>query len=228
MLHPVAVLTLMLGAAAADDAPRPPHIVFVPADDLGPGDLGSFGGTGAPTPNIDRLAAEGTRFRRFYVAAPICSPSRAALITGRFPARMRITRFLQERKGNRACGQDDFLDPAAPSLPRILKAAGYATCHVGKWHLGGGRDVTDAPKFAAYGYDEGLGTYESPEPHPDITAGGRIWSPKDKVKRWDPRETADLKEREPATARRLTDAVLAWKKSLPQSPAPPSPSTEKK
>jgi arylsulfatase A-like enzyme len=66
-----------------------------------------------------------------------------------------------------------------------LKQAGYRTAHFGKWHLGGGRDVTDAPKFAAYGYDEHAGTYESPEPDPDITATNWIWSPKDKFKRWE-------------------------------------------
>jgi arylsulfatase A-like enzyme len=79
----------------------------------------------------------------------------------------------------------DYLDPRAPALPRAMKTAGYATAHIGKWHLGGGRDVTDAPKFAAYGYDEGVGTYESPEPHPDLTARDWIWSADDKVKRWD-------------------------------------------
>jgi len=67
----------------------------------------------------------------------------------------------------------------------VLKAAGYATAHFGKWHLGGGRDVTNAPPFSAYGYDVGFGTYESPEPHPDLTATNWIWSPHDKVKRWD-------------------------------------------
>jgi arylsulfatase A-like enzyme len=66
-----------------------------------------------------------------------------------------------------------------------MRTAGYATGHFGKWHLGGGRDVTDAPKFAAYGYDENASTYESPEPHSDITATNWIWSDQDKVKRWD-------------------------------------------
>lgn len=163
----------------------PPNIIFIYADDLGPGDLGCYGGKIVPTPNIDRMATEGTRFTQYYSASPICSPSRCGVLTGNFPARWRITSYLQTKAGNRACEQADFLDPKAPSLPRTLKGAGYATAHFGKWHLGGGRDVVDPPKFSAYGYDEHAGTWESPEPHPDITATNWIWSPKDKVKRWD-------------------------------------------
>lgn len=163
----------------------PPHIVFVLADDLGTGDVGCYGGALTPTPELDRMAKEGIRFSQYYSASPICSPSRCGLLTDMSPGRWQITSFLQERKGNRECEQRDFLDPTAPSLPRQLKAAGYRTKHVGKWHLGGGRDVVDPPKFAAYGYDESAGTYESPEPHPDITATDWIWSDQDPVKRWD-------------------------------------------
>lgn len=162
-----------------------PNIIFILSDDLGPGDIGCYGGSLVKTPNIDRLAKEGTRFEQYYVASPVCSPSRCALITGQFPARWRITSYLAEKSRNRGAEQADFLDPKAPSLPRQLKNAGYRTAHFGKWHLGGGRDVTDAPKFAAYGYDEHAGTYESPEPDADITATNWIWSPKDKYKRWE-------------------------------------------
>jgi arylsulfatase A-like enzyme len=168
-------------SAAADR----PNIIFVLADDMGPGDLACYGGKLAPTPHIDRMAAEGTRFGQYYSAAPICSPSRVGCLTGMFPARWKITSFLQERKGNRACEQADFLDLRAPSVGRLLKEAGYATAHFGKWHMGGGRDVTDAPQFAAYGFDEHAGTWESPQPHPEITATNWIWAPADKVKRWD-------------------------------------------
>jgi arylsulfatase A-like enzyme len=137
-------------------------MVFV--DDLGWGDVGCYGGAMVPTPRLDRLAEEGTRFTQFYVASPICSASRCGLITGQFPVRWRITSYLQSKAGNRVCEQADFLDPQAPSYVRAFQQAGYATAHVGKWHLGGGRDVTAAPKFASYGYDVGYGTYESPEP----------------------------------------------------------------
>lgn len=161
-----------------------PDVVLVLADDLGPGDLSCYGGK-VSTPNLDRMAREGTRFTQYCCAAPICSPSRCGLITGQYPGRWKITSFLQTKAGNQACEQADFLDSNAPSLPRTLKAAGYRTAHIGKWHLGGGRDVVNPPKFAAYGYDLGLGTWESPEPHPDLTAKDWIWSADDKVKRWD-------------------------------------------
>ncbi|MBI5768942.1 MAG: sulfatase-like hydrolase/transferase [Verrucomicrobia bacterium] len=177
-----AVALLSISAHAANSAR--PHIIFILADDLGSADLGCYGGKQSPTPRLDRLATEGTKFTNYYSASPICSPSRCGLITGRYPARSNITSFLQTRAGNAGCEMADYLDPAQPALPRQLKAAGYATAHFGKWHLGGGRDVASPPKFAAYGYDENAGTWESPEPHPDITATNWIWSDQDKVKRW--------------------------------------------
>ncbi len=162
-----------------------PNIIFLLTDDMGYGDIACYGGKFVPTPQIDQLAAEGTKFTQFYADAPLCSPSRAAFTTGMFPARWHFTTYLQTRAGNRKCEQADFLDPKAPSIARTLKEAGYVTAHFGKWHMGGGRDVTNAPLFSEYGFDEHAGTYESPEPDPTITATNWIWSKYDKVKRWD-------------------------------------------
>ena len=126
----VALVWVFCGCVRAAERP---NIVFILADDLGGGDLGCYGGAISPTPQLDRLAREGTRFTRYYAASPICSPSRCGLISGQSPARWKITSFMQTRAGNRECEQADFLDPAAPSLPRVLQAAGYATAHIGKW-----------------------------------------------------------------------------------------------
>src|SRR5688500_19026527 len=105
-------------AIPAAESSRRPNIIVILADDMGLGDVGCYGGKQAPTPRIDQLAREGTRFTHYYSASPICSPSRAGILTGMYPARWRITSFLQTKKGNAGCEQDDFLDPKAPSLPR--------------------------------------------------------------------------------------------------------------
>ena len=78
----------------------------------------------------------------------------------------------------------DFLDPAAPSVARALRQNGYRTAHFGKWHMGGGRDVTEAPGIPEYGFDEYASTYESPNPDPLLTATNWIWSKEDSIKRW--------------------------------------------
>jgi arylsulfatase A len=106
-----------------------PNIIFILADDLGYGDLSCYGSTNIATPRLDRLAKEGIRFTDYYSASPFCSPSRAALLTGRLPARCGVpyVLFPTEHTG---------LPPEEVTLAEALKARGYATACIGKWHLG--------------------------------------------------------------------------------------------
>lgn len=151
---------LVLIVVAAVCAAERPNIIFVFIDDMGYGDLSCYGNEDIQTVNIDRLAAEGVRFEQFYVASPICSPSRVGITTGQYPARHLIHSYLNSRERNRERGMRDFLDPEAPAVARIFRDAGYATAHFGKWHMGGGRDVDDAPLPQAYGFDESLVSFE--------------------------------------------------------------------
>lgn len=153
------ILALLAITSLAPAAERPNFLVIF-IDDMGWGDLPSFGNKGVKTPAIDRLAKEGMCFERFYVNAPICSPSRCALITGQYPQRWKITSFLDNRAANDRRGVAQWLDPKAPSFPKMLHAAGYATGHFGKWHLGGQRDVGDAPLVSEYGFDATLTNFE--------------------------------------------------------------------
>jgi arylsulfatase A len=130
-----ALLLAPLAALMAAEGARPgsPNIIIILADDLGYGDLGCYGHPTVRTPNLDRMAAEGMRFTDFYSAAEVCTPSRAALMTGRLPIRSGM------------CGDKRrVLFPESPgglpdeeiTLAQALKAQGYATGMVGKWHLG--------------------------------------------------------------------------------------------
>lgn len=148
---------VLTGIASAAEHP---NFVLVFIDDLGYGDFSCYGNERVETTNIDRLASEGIRFTQFYVAAPICSPSRVGITTGQYPARWDITSYLAHRELNEERGMDQWLDPQAPTLPRMLHDTGYATGHFGKWHLGGQRDVGEAPMITEYGFDETLTQFE--------------------------------------------------------------------
>lgn len=136
--------------ADAVDTSRAPNFIFILADDLGWGDLGCYGHPFLRTPHLDRLAREGTRFTEFYVNGSVCSPSRAAFMTGQYPARHRMHGHLAAHEQNAARGMPDWLDPQVPLVTRFLKQAGYATAHFGKWHLGSG---DGAPGLDAYAID---------------------------------------------------------------------------
>jgi arylsulfatase len=117
-----------LRAAGVAAAKRPPNVIMIYADDLGYGDLGCYGSR-IPTPHLDRMAAEGARFTQFYSANPVCSPSRAALMTGRYPTRVGVPRVLnpQDTTG---------LPDSETTIAQVLRKVGYKTMCVGKWHLG--------------------------------------------------------------------------------------------
>src|SRR5688572_12409533 len=121
-------------AGGAEDSDRPFNLVIINCDDLGWGDLGSYGNREIRTPRLDRLACEGTRFTSFYSAQPVCSASRAALLTGCYSNRVGISGALppNARRG---------IHEAETTLGELLKSRGHATAIYGKWHLG------DDPRF---------------------------------------------------------------------------------
>jgi arylsulfatase A len=147
-------LGAMLAFVPAFAQETPPNFVILFADDLGINDLGCFGRKDQNTPNLDKLAAEGARFTQAYAAASVCSPSRAGLLTGQSPARLKITTFLTgrtDRASHRVLGAslNYNLPDGVQTIAQLLKPKGYASAAVGKWHLGGkGHQPTD------HGFDE--------------------------------------------------------------------------
>ncbi len=138
-------------ARGADvDVMRRPNFIFILTDDQGWGDAGFAGHPYVRTPALDRLKREGTWLQQFYVAATVCSPSRTAFMTGQYPARHGIHGHFSTPEQNRSRAMPNWLNPAAPMLPRLLRGAGYATAHFGKWHLGHGEG---APPPSDYGFD---------------------------------------------------------------------------
>ena len=143
------LLAAFAAPAVAAEASRP-NVVFILADDLGYGDLSSYGSTDIRTPNIDRLAQEGVRFTEFYAAANTCSPSRAALMTGRYPPRSGVNAVLFH-------DTPEGLPASELTIPELLRDAGYRTAMVGKWHLGN----TDEFMPLNHGFDEFFGVAHS-------------------------------------------------------------------
>lgn len=160
----VALLVACGFAASANGAePVRPNVIFILVDDMGYADLGCYGAKDISTPNIDRLAREGVRFTDFYSNAPVCTPTRAAFITGRYQQRVGLewalgfTAEQRRREGNKWVPVEDKLALGLPtterSIARMLKDAGYATAAIGKWHLG------FQPEYSAiaHGFDEYFG-----------------------------------------------------------------------
>jgi len=139
--------------AAQTRKKRRPNFVFILTDDLGWGDPKCFGHPYIKTPALDRLAGQGTLLTQFYVNNPVCSPSRTAFMTGHFPARHGVHQHFARREQNKQRGMPNWLAPDVTTVTDLLKRAGYATAHFGKWHLCGG-GIPEAPTPSAYGIDE--------------------------------------------------------------------------
>ena len=172
---PRLLFSLFLGAllslVPASAQETPPNFVILFADDLGINDLGCFGRKDQNTPNLDKLAAEGARFTQAYAAASVCSPSRAGLLSGQSPARLKITTFLtgrSDRASHRvlAAPINLHLPDGVQTIAQLLKPKGYASAAVGKWHLGGkGHQPTD------HGFDEYFAG--KPNPGAESPQGGK-------------------------------------------------------
>lgn len=159
----VVALLFQGGFASAAPDQRSPNIIFIYADDLGYGDLSCHGNPYAQTPHIDRLAAQSVVFTNGYAPASQCSPSRAAIMAGQWPARLHITDYLRDPKnksffpeyqGWSLPRQSTEVSPSVVTVAERLRDAGYATFHLGKWHIG------EAPSDPlGQGFDEAIGTW---------------------------------------------------------------------
>ncbi|WP_372720970.1 sulfatase [Novipirellula sp.] len=134
-----------------------PNIVVVLCDDLGYGDLECYGHPSIKTPHLNRMAEEGVRFTNFYSAAPVCSPSRVGLLTGRSPNRAGIYDFIPG-------GRNVYMRSTEVTIPQLLKQVGYATCMSGKWHCNGKFNSPQQPQPDSAGFDHWFGTQNNASP----------------------------------------------------------------
>jgi len=145
---------------------KKPNIVFILADDLGWHELGCYGSNFYETPNIDKLATEGMKFTDAYAAAPVCSPTRASIMTGKYPARLHLTDFIKggSPKDKKLLTPDwtAYLPLQEVTIAEVLKKAGYATGHFGKWHLNKDKNYKPGRPMdpSSQGFDDVLTTHK--------------------------------------------------------------------
>jgi len=158
--HVVVVLSILLIATeswAIQTEQDKPNIVVVLCDDLGYGDLECYGHPHIKTPNLNAFATDGIRFTNFYSAAPVCSPSRVGLLTGRSPNRAGVYDFIPGKRGV-------YMRSSEITVAQLLKKSGYATCHSGKWHCNGKFNSPEQPQPDSAGFDHWFGTQNNASP----------------------------------------------------------------
>jgi arylsulfatase A len=155
--------TFLAGMPALAAAAARPNILVILADDLGYNDVGCFGGRQFRTPHLDRLAAQGARLTQHYVCSPVCSPSRAGLLTGRYPQRSGVTGVLREEH------DESGMSRGETTIADVLSGAGYETALIGKWHLGMGPDYRPLRRGFQYFYGFLNGTIDY---NTHLSAGG--------------------------------------------------------
>tara|TARA_R110002073_G_scaffold73085_17_gene178856 strand:+ start:2673 stop:4118 length:1446 start_codon:yes stop_codon:yes gene_type:complete len=152
----IALFSVCLGIPELRASDKP-NIVVVLCDDLGYGDLECYGHPHIKTPHLNRMAEEGVRFTNFYSAAPVCSPSRVGLLTGRSPNRAGVYDFIPG-------GRDVYMRSSEVTIPQLLKQVGYATCMSGKWHCNGKFNSPQQPQPDSAGFDHWFGTQNNASP----------------------------------------------------------------
>jgi arylsulfatase A-like enzyme len=161
-------------AIAAEPAATRPNVVLILADDLGWTDLACYGSDFHATPHLDRIAGEGLKFTQSYSACTVCSPTRAALLTGKYPARLHITDWIPGAMPDNpkllAPDWTKHLPLEETTLAELFQSAGYATASIGKWHLGG---VESYPE--RQGFDVNIAGTDKPN-HPSLIAPWYIQS----------------------------------------------------
>ena len=169
------IVIALLFAASAQAAERPPNIVLILVDDMGWADPSCYGNTFNETPNMDRLASQGMRFTSAYAACPVCSPTRASIMSGQYPARLGVTDFITGHWRPHArlrvpINRTQFLPLEVETVAETLKSAGYATAHYGKWHLGNREHFPDKQGFDDSVVTSGWGHFGN-KSDPDIGLG---------------------------------------------------------
>jgi arylsulfatase A len=186
-----------LGAAAGAAAPaKPQDLIIVLCDDLGYGDLGCFGHPTIKTPNLDAFARQGMKFTDAYAAAPVCSPSRCGMLSGRTPYRLGVYDWIPP-------GSDMHLRRDEVSFARMLRDQGYATCHSGKWHANGKFNSPEQPQPGDHGFDHWFSTQNN--------AGPSHENPNNFV-----RNGRKVGPMQGYSSQVVVDEALAWMKTVPK------------